>query len=982
LRAKGTGLFASFWLGGFESAIQRNRYGRRIDMIAATQHDVQAAADYALLRSVGMAAARDGVRWPLIEQDGRFDFASLAPMAAAAREQGVQVSWNLCHYGWPDDVDVFAPTFPDRFARFCGEVARFLASESDAVPLYTPINEISYLAWAAGDQGKIHPRAHGRGGALKRQLVRATIAAAEAIWAIDPRARILTVDPLIHVVGPRRQPRLPAALAYDEIQFEAWDMLSGRLAPELGGHPRYLDVMGVNFYFDNQWEFPNRRLRWEDDPRDDRWVPLHQLLARAHARYQRPIFISETSHIGEGRAAWMREIASELEQALAIGVPLEGACIYPVLDRPDWDHPRQWHHSGLWELVPDPDGTLRRVLVEEYAAELTRAQARLGDAAATTGTTEAATTEGTHDSARGYPRPQLRRAKWWSLDGAWEFAIDTDARWTRPDQVAWEGKIEVPFAPETPASGVGDTGLYEACWYRRVIAVPALAAGERLIVRFGAVDYEATVWLNGQAVAHHEGGYTPFGADVTRALSPGGPQVLVVRAKDDPQDLTKPRGKQDWQAQPHSIWYHRTTGIWQSVWMEVLPASAISTLRWTSSLERWQIGLEASFDGAQRHDLRLGVKLRVGDDLLADDTYTVVGGEVRREIALSDPGIDDHRNDLLWTPSRPTLVQAELRLWGRRGELIDEVTSYTALRSIAIGGDRIELNGRPIHLRMVLDQGYWPESGLTAPDDAALRRDVELAKAMGFNGVRKHQKIEDPRYLYWADVLGLLVWEEMPSAYRFTTRSVERLSRQWTEAILRDMSHPCIVAWVPFNESWGVPDLPTMAEQRHYVQALYHLTKTIDDDRPVVGNDGWESSATDIVGIHDYDADVARLARRYSSDEALSHVFRRERPAGRLLTLAGHPHAGQPIMLTEFGGIALSRDPDATWGYSRSANAADFAERYRRLMTVVNEAAMFAGFCYTQFADTYQESNGLLYADRTPKIPLEEIAAATRGPER
>jgi beta-galactosidase/beta-glucuronidase len=580
---------------------------------------------------------------------------------------------------------------------------------------------------------------------------------------------------------------------------------------------------------------------------------------------------------------------------------------------------------------------------------------------------------------RGYPRPQLRRAAWTSLNGPWQFALDREARWSRPEDVAWDGTIEVPFAPETARSGVGDTGLYRACWYRRPIDAPALAPGERLMLRLGAVDYEATVWLDGTVVARHEGGYTPFAADLTGALATDGPHVLVVRAGDDPHDLAKPRGKQDWQAEPHSIWYPRTTGIWQSVWTEVLPQSAIAALRWSSSLERWQIGLEVSVDGERRDDLRLEVKLRAGDRVLADDTYAVVDGEVRRQIALSDPGIDDYRNELLWRPSRPTLIEAELRLWGRRGELIDGVASYTALRSIAVGGDRVELNGRPVRLRMVLDQGYWPESGLTAPDDAALRRDVELAKAMGFNGVRKHQKIEDPRYLYWADVLGLLVWEEMPSAYRFTTRSVERLSRQWLEAIVRDVSHPCVVAWVPLNESWGVPDLPAIAEQRHYVQALYHLTKTVDSDRPVVGNDGWESAATDIVGIHDYDADPERLARRYSSEEAIPHVFRRERPAGRLLTLAGHEHAGQPIMLTEFGGIALSADPGTTWGYSRGADASELRARYVRLMAVVNASPMFAGFCYTQFADTYQEANGLLYADRTPKIPLDEIESATLG---
>jgi len=226
---------------------------------------------------------------------------------------------------------------------------------------------------------------------------------------------------------------------------------------------------------------------------------------------------------------------------------------------------------------------------------------------------------------------------------------------------------------------------------------------------------------------------------------------------------------------------------------------------------------------------------------------------VHRRLAFSDPGIDDHRNELLWSPHSPRLIDAELRLIAASGEVVDEVRSYTALRGIGLEGDRFVLNGRPYYLRLALDQGYWPESGMTAPDDAALVRDIELAKQMGFNGVRKHQKIEEPRFLYHADRLGLLVWEEMPSAYRFTPKAIGRVLREWERAISRDASHPCIVAWVPVNESWGVPNLPHNPLERHYVEALYHLTKTLDGTRPVVGNDGWESVATDIIGVHDYD---------------------------------------------------------------------------------------------------------------------------------
>jgi beta-galactosidase/beta-glucuronidase len=579
---------------------------------------------------------------------------------------------------------------------------------------------------------------------------------------------------------------------------------------------------------------------------------------------------------------------------------------------------------------------------------------------------------------RAYPRPQLRRHSWVSLNGTWEFALDPEAVWKRAEEVQWSASIRVPFAPESPLSGVENPGFYRACWYRRRIELMPAEAGARWLLHFGAVDYSATVWVDGVFAGTHEGGYTPFEFDITDMVAHAACEI-VVRAEDDPLDLTKPRGKQDWQLNPHSIWYPRTTGIWQTVWAEQVPATRIGRVAFTPHLARWEIGLDAWLNGDRREHLRLAVKLQSQGTVLASDTYQVVCGEVHRGIALSDPGIDNSRNELLWSPHAPNLIDVQLELWGERGELIDRVSSYTALRSASVQGDRFLLNGRPYLLRMVLDQGYWPDGGLTAPDDAALRRDVELAKEMGFNGVRKHQKIEDPRFLYWADTLGLAVWEEMPSAYRFTPLAVERISREWMAAITRDYSHPCIVSWVPINESWGVPNLPDNPRERDYVQALYYLTKTLDPTRPVVGNDGWESVATDIIGIHDYDDQPGRIALRYRADEVLPRLFKRERPGGRLLVLDGQPHADQPLMLSEFGGLALATRQPGTWGYTLSNSAEEFGRQYERLLGVVRQLALLSGFCYTQFADTYQEANGLLYADRTPKIPLQQIAAATAG---
>jgi beta-glucosidase/6-phospho-beta-glucosidase/beta-galactosidase len=368
-------LFDSFFIAGFESACHINRAGIRLNMLALTQHDIDVLDDYALLRDFNIRTVRDGTCWPLIERVGTFDFSSFLPMLDAAKQFEMQVIWNCFHYGYPDDLDIFSPTFINRFERYCRALAKFIHENTDRVPFYTPINEISFLAWAAGDVGYIHPVGVGRGNELKRQLIRAAIAGIEAIWSVDPRARIVQVEPVIHVVTPRDRPDLVEKTAAQRAgQFEAWDMMLGLREPELGGNPKYLDIMGLNYYHANQWEHPDIRLRWEDDPRDDRWLPLHQLIVEIYQRYQRPTFIGETSHFGSGRGKWLKETFEEVKLAMIHGVPMEGITIYPIIDRPDWDDLDHWHNSGLWDLIPDESGTLHRVLNEEYAEVLRQLQ--------------------------------------------------------------------------------------------------------------------------------------------------------------------------------------------------------------------------------------------------------------------------------------------------------------------------------------------------------------------------------------------------------------------------------------------------------------------------------------------------------------------------------------------------------------------------------------------------------------------------------
>jgi beta-glucosidase/6-phospho-beta-glucosidase/beta-galactosidase len=292
---------------------------------------------------------------------------------------GVEVIWDLLHYGFPDGLDIYSASFVDRFASFCAAVARHLRARLNGSRFYTPINELSFFARAAGEVGWFHPFGTHRGTEVKRQLVRAWLAGVDAIRDVDPAARIVSVEPLIHTVPPRGHADVNGrAAVQNESQWEAWDMITGRTNVELGGHPSYLDIIGVNFYHDNQWEVPGGgKIHWCLKPRDPRWVPFNRLLRSAYQRYQRPIIIGETSHVGSGRAEWLREVTDEVVIAIEAGVPLEGICLYPIMDRFEWNNPGHWHNSGLWDYEVKADGTFRRVLNEEYAQELLRSQGRL-----------------------------------------------------------------------------------------------------------------------------------------------------------------------------------------------------------------------------------------------------------------------------------------------------------------------------------------------------------------------------------------------------------------------------------------------------------------------------------------------------------------------------------------------------------------------------------------------------------------------------
>ena len=584
-----------------------------------------------------------------------------------------------------------------------------------------------------------------------------------------------------------------------------------------------------------------------------------------------------------------------------------------------------------------------------------------------------------------HPRPQLTRERWIDLCGEWEFAFDDadrgrDAHW---EDGALAGRITVPFPPESKASGVGDPGPHPVVWYRTRFTLPAGEPGERWLLHFGAVDYRARVWVDGRVVAEHEGGHTPFGADITAALRPDAAEhVLVVRAEDRPDDAGQPRGKQYWGDHPQGIWYHRTTGIWQPVWLEPVSARHIGAVRWTPDAARGALGVHVRVAGPRERPATVRVRVGLGEEVLAEDAYGVSGDTVDREIMLPAARNGEDRARLLWTPERPTLLDITVTLT-EEDRVVDRVASYAGLRDVGMDDRRFLLNGRPYFPRMVLEQGYWPESHLAAPDEDALRREVELIKSLGFNGARIHQKVEDPRFLYWCDRLGLLVWDEMPSAYAFDPDTALRTAREWADVVRRDASHPCVVAWVPVNESWGVPAMAREPAQRDFARSLYHLTRALDPTRPALSNDGWEHVGSDIWSIHDYAPSGASLRERYATAGAVAGALGDAWPGPRKVHLGDVDGTRRPVMITEYGGLSYVPDAGEEWfGYGTVSSPEEFLARFRELTHALLDSPEVAGICYTQLTDTEQETNGLLRADRSAKLDPATVRAVLGRPAR
>ncbi|MBS4200497.1 beta galactosidase jelly roll domain-containing protein [Bacillus sp. FJAT-49732] len=553
------------------------------------------------------------------------------------------------------------------------------------------------------------------------------------------------------------------------------------------------------------------------------------------------------------------------------------------------------------------------------------------------------------------------RADWMNLNGNWEFELDHGKS---GKQRNWfeEGyhlsqNIVVPFCPESELSGIGYTDFMAAVWYKRQFTIPDHWQDNRVLVHFGAVDYDAEVWINGQSVGKHRGGYSSFSFDITEYISPGD-NVVTVCAEDDVRSGLQPRGKQSGLYYSHGCDYTRTTGIWQTVWLECVPKTYISKLKYYPDPDNHCVHIEAELNGDYNDQLSLAVSSSFNGKAVGHNQAAVSGRKARLSVELSEI--------YLWEPGNPNLYDLEIQILND-GKKLDSVESYFGLRSIKLDGMAFKINDKSIFQRLVLDQGFYPDGIYTAPSDEALRKDIELSMEMGFNGARLHEKVFEPRFLYWADKLGYLVWGEHANwGLDITTATgIERFLPEWLEVVERDFNHPALIGWCPFNETW---DLDGKKQNNEVLRIVYNVTKQVDPTRPVIDTSGNFHVETDIYDVHDYDQNPETFAARYEAMKQGGEIF--------TTFSERQQYGGQPYFVSEFGGIWWNPDQkdDIGWGYGdRPKSEEEFLSRYEGLVSVLLDNPYMFGFCYTQLYDIEQEVNGLYTYDRKPKFDPDII---------
>ncbi|HHV60563.1 MAG TPA: beta-galactosidase [Clostridiaceae bacterium] len=557
-----------------------------------------------------------------------------------------------------------------------------------------------------------------------------------------------------------------------------------------------------------------------------------------------------------------------------------------------------------------------------------------------------------------YPRPQMVREEWMNLNGTWEFEIDHgDSGKERKlyEAQSLSGKIIVPFCPESKLSGVEYKDFMPAVWYRRTVTIPDSWYSQRVLIHFGAVDYETEVWINGISAGTHKGGYSSFSFEITKLLKQGS-NVITVCARDDVRSGRQPGGKQSSRFHSYGCYYTRTTGIWQTVWLECVPTEYIASYKLIPDPDNECVHINVDVDG-EGGNCKVAAEAFYEGKTVGKSEASVTGNTCRLTIKLDEIH--------LWQPGSPCLYDLKIELL-KEEKCVDSITGYFGLRTVTLDKNAILINGKPVFQRLVLDQGFYPDGIYTAPTEDDLKKDIEISMGLGFNGARLHEKMFEPRFLYWSDKLGYLVWGEHANwGLDITTPAgLENFLPEWLEGIKRDFNHPSIVGWCPFNETW---DLDGTKQDDEVLRIVYNVTKMLDNTRPVIDTSGNFHVVTDIFDIHDYDQDTESFKAKFEPMKNGGEVY------------VTHPqrqkYEGQPYFVSEYGGIWWNPEGDEKgWGYGkRPKSLEEFLERYRILTETLLDNPRICAFCYTQLYDVEQEVNGLYTYDRRPKFDVETI---------
>ncbi len=571
-----------------------------------------------------------------------------------------------------------------------------------------------------------------------------------------------------------------------------------------------------------------------------------------------------------------------------------------------------------------------------------------------------------------YPRPDFVRKQWRTLNGTWQFSEGSGGETT---------EILVPFVPQSRLSGLHKKLVSDEMVYERTFEVPADWKVKRILLHFGAVDYQCSVWVNGHCAGGHQGGQTPFTFDITDFLREG-PQTLKVCVKDYLSDESIPRGKQFWQEKSQFIWYTQSSGIWQSVWLEPVDPVHLEWMHFTPDIDNGTVEITYQVSDAAPERYQISLDIRFDTERIFKGTISANGRRGRMIVDVFQGKAlrgAFHFTGWYWSPEHPYLFDVTAALMDGP-DCHDTIRSYFGMRKIHVQDGKVYLNNQPYYQKLLLDQGYWKDGLMTAPDGRAYAQDIIKAKAMGFNGCRKHEKAEDPVFLYEADRLGFLVWESMASFWNYTPLGGAAFASEWYALIQRDYSHPCIVVWNMMNESWGISHVYDNCQQQHFARAMYHMAHGMDGTRLVIANDGWELTENDICAFHSYKhgskddrAQQEKFRQGIRSIAGLSDLVE------KAMFAKGFSYEGQPVMLTETGGIAVNLTCAAEgadkegWGYDGAGGEESFLRMYERLIDSIYASDLICGFCYTQLSDIEQEQNGLLDENHEFKIEPEKI---------